>query len=251
MKYCITVFLIAVSITISGQDLFKLILTNDYKNVKEYHGAVNLRDSNQATPLMWAAYSSNLKMVKLLSRKGADATLKGWIYVRDTVNYQDLIYGSCLVIAAGEGNIRMTKYFLQNHSIPVDDREINLTGYQENGWTALHWASVKGNIRTAKILLKRGANINAISEYDIDKTPLLFSLSYNQIQMAKLLIRKGADVNKADNNGLAPLSYALENQNRELIRYLIKHGAILEEYAKKPPEEMLMELFGVKDIEDI
>jgi len=161
------------------------------------------------------------------------------------------MYGSCLAIAAGENKSKLMKYFLHEHEIPVDDREILLNGFKENGWTALHWASIKGNKHPAKILIKRGANINAVSENDMDKTPLLFALSSGQIEMAKILIKLGADVNKTDKNGVAPLSYALETRNRELIKYMIKHGAMLEEYAKKPLEEMLMEMFGVKDVQDI
>lgn len=251
MRYFLFFFPVILSLNLTGQYLVEMIISNDYPGVKNYTGAVNLRDTNQATPLMWSAYCSDLKMVKLLVKKGADASLKGWIYFRDTSSNLDYIYGSCLAITAGENKSKVLKYFLRKHEIPVDDREILLNGYEENGWTALHWASVKGNKHPAKILIKRGANVNAVSETDMDKTPLLFALGSGQIEMAKILIKRGADVNKPDKNGVAPLSYALETRNRDLIRYMIKHGAMLEEYAKKPLEEMLMELFGVKEIEDI
>jgi uncharacterized protein len=248
MKYCATVFLIAVSITLSGQDLFKLIRNNDYKSVKEYHGAVNLRDSNQATPLMWATYCGEMRMVKLLVNKGADVTLKGWIMLKDSISNFDYIYGSCMAVAAGENKSRLLKYFLHKHHIPADDREINLNGYLENGWTSLHWASVRGNNRPVKVLIRKGADIDAVSEFDQNKTPLLFAIEFSRFGTAEILIRRGADVNKEDTNGLTSLNYALEQKNSDMVKYLVKRGAIPGEQSEKTLNEMLMEQFGVTDI---
>jgi ankyrin repeat protein len=239
------------SLNLIGQDLFKSIQTNDFKLVKEYSGAVNLRDTNQATPLMWAAFCSDLRMVKLLVKKGADPSLKGWILIGDSSQQIEYVYGSCLAVASGESKSRMMKYFLTKQQIPVDDREITPNGFRENGWTALHWAAVMGNMRPAKILIHKGSNLNSISENDDSKTPLIFAINNDRIQMAKLLIRRGADVNLADQKGMAPLMYALNKGNRDLIKFMIAHGAILDEYADKSLEEMLLELFGVKNINDL
>jgi uncharacterized protein len=236
---------------IVGQDLFELIKHNNYKGVKAYSDAVNLRDSNQAPPLMWAVYTSDLKMVKLLVKKGADKNMKGWILFKDSLTKFDFIYGSCLVTAAGENKLNILKYFLRKQDIPIDDREIILTESKENGWTALQWAAVRGNNRIAKYLIRHGADINAISENDFNQTPLLFAINFKNIKTAKLLIRLGADVNQGDLFGVSPLTYALEIQSKELVKYLVQHGAILEPNSSRPLEEMLLELFGVKNIKDL
>ncbi len=251
MRILFIVSVLLISLQAFPQDLFEMVKNNDYRSVKIYGEAVNLRDTNQATPLMWAVYRSDLKMVKLLIKKRADVSLKGWILFKDSVSRFDFIYGSCLAIAAGEGKIDQLKYFIRKHKIPVDDREVLLNDFTEDGWTALHWASVKGNNRSVKYLLRHGANINAISVIDYNQSPLLFAIDFNQIETAKLLIKKGADVNQKDLFGVAPLTYALEIQNKELVKYLVKHGAMLEEYAERPLEEMLLDLFGVSRIEDL
>jgi len=77
MRYFFFFFPVLMSLNLSGQDLFKMIGYNDYQGVTAYNGAVNLRDTNYATPLMWAAYSSNLEMVKLFFKKVALLSLKG------------------------------------------------------------------------------------------------------------------------------------------------------------------------------
>jgi ankyrin repeat protein len=238
-------------INLSAQDLFQLVQNNDFKGVKDYIGPVNLRDANQATPLMWAVYCSDLKMVKQLVKKGADVKMKGWILFKDSVSKFDFIYGSCLAIAAGENKVNHLKYFIRKCKIPVDDREIILNDFKENGWTPLQWASVKGNKRAVKYLIKRGADINAVSENDFNQSPLLFAINFKQIETAKLLVKLGADVNQKDLFGVVPLTCALEIQNRELVKYLIEHGAMPEEYAERPLEDMLLELFGVKRVEDL
>jgi ankyrin repeat protein len=251
MRMLWVLFSSLVFLNVSGQNLFELVCKNDYRAVKEYVGAVNLRDTNQATPLMWAVYRCDLKMVKLLIRKGADAKTKGWILFKDPVSKFDFIYGSCMAIAAGENKVGQLRYFTRSCKIPIDDREIILNDYREIGWTALQWASVKGNKRAVKYLVRHGADINALSENDYNQTPLLFAINFRQVETAKLLVKLGADVNCKDMFGTAPLTCALEIQSRELVKYLIKNGAVLEEYADRPLEEMLLELFGVKRIEDL
>jgi ankyrin repeat protein len=251
MRIIACIAFLSVFLNVFPQNLFDLVKNDEYRSIKEYKGAINLRDTNEATPLMWAVYKCDLRTVKLLVKKGADVTLKGWILFKDSISRLDYIYGSCMAVAAGEGKISQLKYFMRKHNIPVDDREVILTDDKENGWTALHWASVKGNNRVARYLIRHGADLNAISENDFNQSPLLFAINFKQIKTAKLLIKSGADVNQKDLFGVVPLTCALEIQNRELVKCLVKHGAVLEEYAERPLEEMLLDLFGVKRIEDL
>jgi ankyrin repeat protein len=244
-------FLLNIINPVRAQDLFSLIKNNEYNEVKNYIGAVNLRDTNQATPLMWAIYKSDLRMVKLLVKKRADVRMKGWILFTDTVSKFEYLYGSCLAVASGENKVNILRYLIHTKKIPVDDREILLYDFKEEGWTALHWAAVKGNTAALRFLIRNGADVNSISTNDYNQTPLLFAINFNRINTAKILINKRADVNQKDLFGSSPLSSSLEIQNKELIRELIKHGAKMEQYIDIPIEEMLLELFGVKRIEDL
>ncbi len=226
MKIKSFVFLLLFVQSAFPQDIFQLVKNSDLDAVRNYEGPVNLRDTNQATPLMWAVYVSDLKMVKHLVKKGADVTLKGWIFFTDSISHFEFIYGSCLVIAAGEGKKDVLKYLLNRQNISVEDKEINLYENVENGWNALQWASVRAKNHIVKYLVKKGADINAPAQADLNQTPLILAINFNRDETALLLTKLGADVNQCDDYGVSPLTYALELQAVDLIELMIKKGAI-------------------------
>lgn len=61
------------------------------------------------------------------------------------------------------------------------------------GYTALHFAALKGNVRIAEILIRNGANVNAVDIHQ--QTPLQRATAHDQDKMVDLLIRNGANVN--------------------------------------------------------
>jgi ankyrin repeat protein len=243
--------ILQISPCIQGQDLFRLVKSNDYEAVESWNDLVNLRDTNNATPLMWAAYSSDLEMVKLLVKKGGDIGLKGWILFEDTVSSYEMIYGSMMAIAAGENKMDLMKYLLHKHKIPIEDKEINFYEDKENGWTALQWAAVKGNEDMVRFLIKNGANINAPAETDMNQTPLILAINFNRPATAKLLIELGADVNIKDDFGAAPLNYAFLTRNRELVKFLVDHDAKLPGVNAETFRKLLEEHFGVTNMDDL
>lgn len=251
MKLKVLIVFLGLVQSISGQEIFELVYNNDYATVKEYQGPVNLRDTNQATPLMWAVYTSDLKMVKLLIKKGADVSMKGWITFADLESNFEFIYGSCIAIAAGEGKLDVLKYLVEKQNISVEDKEINLYQNIDNGWNALQWASVKGQNEIIKYLVKKEANINAPAQTDLNQTPLILSIIFGNAETAILLIKLGADVQQRDDYGLAPITYAFELQNRELVKLLFEHGAAIPADSNESLEEILNKYFGVKKIEEL
>ena len=247
MKTSFILLLLFLGSYLQSQTLFDLVVRNDLKAVKEYEGAVNLRDENEATPLMWAAYASDFRMVK----KGADTGMKGWILHRDTIHNYEFIYGSNMAIAAGESNIKLLKYLIRKCHTQIDDREVNLYENRENGWTALHWAAVRGNEKVARYLIRKGADIDARAKTDFNQTPLILAINFDQTEMARLLIRKGADCNLGDMYGISVLTYAFESESRELIKLLLENGAEFNSIEKKTVPEQLQEIFGISDPTDL
>lgn len=246
------IFLLLFTVSVThGQSLFRLVKANDFEGVKAYNDLVNLRDSNNATPLMWAVYAADLDMVKLLVRKGGDVNMKGWILFEDTATGFEMIYGSMMAIAAGENKIEIIKYLLHKQKISIEDKEINFYENKENGWTALQWASVKGNKEMVSYLAEQGANINAPAETDMNQTPLILAINFNQTNTAKLLIDLGADVNIKDDFGAAPLNYAFLTKNRAMVKYLVDHGAMLPGVRAEKFLELLQEHFGVSNMDDL
>lgn len=251
VKYRFIFLFVLITPPLIAQDLFRLVRSNDYEAVEAWDDLVNLRDTNNATPLMWAAYSADLKMVKLLVKKGADIGMKGWILFEDTTSHYEMIYGSMMAIAAGENKMDLLKYLLHKHKIPIEDKEINFYENKDNGWTALQWAVVKGNNDMVEYLIKKGANINAPAETDMNQTPLILAINFNRNSTAQLLISLGADVNIKDDFGAAPLNYAFLTKNRELVKYLVDHGARLPGVESETFKKLLEEHFGVTNMDDL
>jgi ankyrin repeat protein len=63
------------------------------------------------------------------------------------------------------------------------------------GFTALMAASKKGNFDTAKILLEKGANLNATSDQDVHlgETALILASRKGHLNLVELLLSNGAD----------------------------------------------------------
>ena len=92
-------------------------------------------------------------------------------------------------------------------------------------WTALQFAAFGGQLETAKLLLERGADVQAIAQTKFRNTPLQIALLTGQLEVARLLVAKGADVNAKQAEGFTALHTAAELGSEPLIRLLVDAGA--------------------------
>ena len=109
-------------------------------------------------------------------------------------------------------------------TVLLDRGEAGLQDLSPDGWTPLHLAAFFGHRETAAMLLDRGADMAALSRNEIGNTPLHAALAGGRDAVAELLVERGADVN-AVANGLRPLDIAAGREDREMMTYLIAHGA--------------------------
>ena len=145
----ISVYLLlsAVSLMAQGDETAELLYavkSGNHKKVKalvEGGADVNVTDQNGATPIMWAAYKNEMEIVKYLASKKAELCPKGVIFL----DKEGSLYGSLLTIAAGENNLEMLKYFVEELKLDINRKEYNLKDSSESGWTALHWAALRGH----------------------------------------------------------------------------------------------------------
>ncbi|MCD4784273.1 MAG: ankyrin repeat domain-containing protein [Candidatus Eremiobacteraeota bacterium] len=92
---------------------------------------------------------------------------------------------------------------------------------------ALHFAIRQGDLKMAKYLVSKGANIEGKNNYGT--TSLLASLTFKKKNIAKYLINKGANVNapvlSGGSKGWTALRMAANNGYTDIVNLLIKKGA--------------------------
>ena len=86
-------------------------------------------------------------------------------------------------------------------------KDLDLEKRDCSSQTALIICVRNNNLVIAELLLKAGANVNAVIQ-ETGYTPLLMALGRHDLEMAKLLLRYGSDINKVSNNGTTPLMKA-------------------------------------------
>ncbi len=82
-----------------------------------------------------------------------------------------------------------------------------------------------GHLDIVELLLKRGADINAVSRNKFIATPLQGAVVGKRIQLARLLIARGAKVSPRGEGGDSPLHECAGNGAIEIARLLLDHGA--------------------------
>lgn len=114
------------------------------------------------------------------------------------------------------------------------DRGAKVDGLNILGETPLHEAVSFNRMDGVRVLLARGANVNAKTTRGTRDnvilpgfTPLMIAVRRNNIPMAKLLITKGARVNERDDKGMSALSYATDDKNTAMQDFLTAQGGKL------------------------
>ena len=184
---------------------------------------VNRRHPDGSTPLQWAVYNGDLAEAQRLLRAGADVSIAN--------NYGVTAMG----LAAEVGNADMIALLLEAgaHADSPDP----------DGMTALQMVARTGNVKAAQLLIDAGATIDARESWG-GQTPLMWASARRHPAMMRLLISKGADVNarsavrdyqrhvtaegrpkSLDSGGLTPLLYAARENCLACVDVLLGHGA--------------------------
>ena len=96
---------------------------------------------------------------------------------------------------------------------PIDEKD-------DEGYTALHYAAMWGDLEATKWLIENGADVNTTDAWG--STPLMNAV-YNEagVETVELLLENGANKTLKDSEGKTAYDYAVENRDAQL-RDLLK-----------------------------
>jgi ankyrin repeat protein len=225
-------------------------------------GDVNVRQSDGATALHWAANRDDTRMASRLLRAGArpgaaDDTGATPLYLA-CVNHSAAMV-RLLLDAGGDANAKLLNGetalmtcartgsaaavdALLAHGADANRKE------PFHDQTALMWAAAHGHAEVIASLIKAGADVRARARvytqtvtsevtqragreelnYTVPRggsTPLLFAARSGSAEAARLLVKAGADVNDALPNGMTALVEAAHSGHPDVARVLLDLGA--------------------------
>lgn len=103
-----------------------------------------------------------------------------------------------------------------------------VTAWSEDGFTPLHFAAFFGHPEAARLLIQRGADLEARStneQFALDASPLHSAAAAGQREVCEILLDAGADVNAVQHGGFTALIDAEQREDQELIDLLLRRGA--------------------------
>lgn len=138
---------------------------------------------------------------------------KLWVWqVNEFVNKQSSDGWTGLTLATAYGHLKCVKLLLANKAKP------NLT--DNKGYCSLHWAAQKGHKKIAIELINHNASIDVLGEFN--RTPMDMAVYHGKAEMVKLLLAKGANVNAQNDQGCTLLHIAIEQGHLSVVIELIQ-----------------------------
>jgi len=158
---------------------------------------VNAQSIDGTTALHWAVYQKDLELVKHLLEQGADPDISN--------DY----HASPMTVASVHGDYAIMQALV--------DAGGDIESFNPEGQTLLMAVARTGNTETARLLLERGANVNAVEGWG-GQTALMWAASQKQPQMVALLLEYGAEADARGKDHDWPRWITSEPRNKPLQR---------------------------------
>src|SRR6266851_4756117 len=120
--------------------------------------------------------------------------------------------------AAALGRLDRLKQCLRDDASAINSRS-------KDGFTALHFACFFGQPDAARLLIEKGAAVDAVAANPTQVMPLHSAASSRTREAARLLLEHGAPANARQQAGWVPIHAAAQNGDRPMVELLLKHRA--------------------------
>jgi ankyrin repeat protein len=107
----------------------------------------------------------------------------------------------------------------------LDQNPALASAYSPDGFALVALTAYLGQKQTTEYLIGKGADVNAVARNTTGFTALTGAVANNHTEIAKLLVKRGAQVNYRYEGGFSPLMGASEHGNLELVNFLLANGA--------------------------
>jgi len=117
--------------------------------------------------------------------------------------------------AARRGDLQRLQEFLQ------DGKSVNAKDFK--GVTPLGYAVGHDQLSVVKVLIDAKANINDVDS--AGNSAVHFAAGYGRVKVLEHLLARGANASKVNQMGLTPLGAAQQNNQKQAVAILQRHGA--------------------------
>jgi uncharacterized protein len=109
---------------------------------------------------------------------------------------------------------------------------------QGDGATALHWAAHRDDLKTAELLIRGGANVDAANDYGV--TALALACTNRSSAMVERLLAARANPSVAQENGVTPLMECARTGTVAAVKALLASGARVDARHARSGQTALM-----------
>jgi len=182
-------------------ELFAAIQADDAAKVKSFLAAepvlATARNDKGLSAVLWARYSNRLQALAALLAAKPQLDIFEAAAAGEQARVQELLARDPGLALAASGD----------------------------GGTALHLAAFFSHAEIALLLIRAGADVNAVAPGFGNVQPLHSAAAGRALSIVKMLLEAGADPNARQQMGYTPLHSAANNGDVETARLLLERGA--------------------------
>jgi ankyrin repeat protein len=119
--------------------------------------------------------------------------------------------------------LMLNSLFQENSWVLQKSVFVSSDSRDDDGQTALHWATRNGQINTVNLLLRHGFGVNLVDREG--NSALHHAINQGQEALFRVLVDNGVNIELTDNRGQTPFLNAVENMAVNAAQILFKMGA--------------------------